>query len=113
MLRIILCFLFILFPITGCSQKQENSVQNSESSYTELTLPQIPKLTESFKPTNKDIQTALQNAGFYKYKIDGDIGPLTEQAIREFQKENNLPVDGEIGPKTWSVLKKYLYQSEE
>jgi len=46
-------------------------------------------------------------------KIDGDIGPMSKQAIREFQAENNLVVDGEVGPKTWAVLKEFLKQPKE
>ena len=108
-----LSFLLIFLPLIGCSQRQENPKQESESTSVELTLPQIPKLPRVYKPTNKDIQIALQNAGYYKGKIDGDIGPMSEQAIREFQVENNLAVDGKVGPKTWAVLKEYLHQPEE
>ena len=107
MLRTILCFLFILSSFIGCSQKQESIEQEPESSPVELTLPQIPRLSGPYKPTNRDIQVALRNAGFYKGQIDGDIGPLTKEAIREFQAENNLVVDGEIGLKTWKVLKEF------
>ena len=106
--RIILCFLLMLLLSMGCSKEQESIKLESESSSVEFTLPQIPKLSASYKPANKDIQIALKNAGFYKGKIDGDIGPLTRKAIREFQLKNNLTVDGELGPKTWVVLKKYL-----
>ena len=112
MLRIILCILFILPFFIGCSQKQE-SIEKEAESPSEMTLPQIPKLPASYKPTNKDIQVALRNAGFYKGEIDGDIGPMSEKAIREFQEANNLVVDGKIGPKTWAVLKKYLSKSKE
>ena len=109
----ILCFLLAVFCFIGCSRKQESPPRESETSPTELTLPQIPKLNLSYKPTNSNIQTALKNAGFYKGEIDGDVGPLTKQAIREFQAENNLVIDGIVGPKTWEVLAKYLPQSAE
>jgi peptidoglycan hydrolase-like protein with peptidoglycan-binding domain len=109
---IIICSLFVIFLCTGCGRKQEDIEQPPESSV-ELTLPQIPKLPASYKPTNKEIQIALQNAGFYKGKIDGDIGPMSEAAIRDFQAQNNLVVDGRVGPKTWAVLKEYLDQAEE
>ena len=108
MLRVILCFLLILSFFIGCRQKPERSQQEEEFSSPELTLPQIPKLAGPFKPANKEIQIALRNAGFYKGKIDGDIGTMSRKAIQEFQAENNLAVDGRVGPKTWSVLKKYL-----
>jgi len=105
--QIIIYSLLLICLCTGCGRKQEDIEQPPEPSV-ELTLPQIPKLPASYKPTSKEIQIALQNAGFYKGKIDGDIGPMSEAAIREFQAQNNLVVDGRIGPKTWAVLKKYL-----
>lgn len=51
------------------------------------------------------IQTALKNLGLYAGVIDGKIGPKTKEAIREFQRQNQLVVDGKVGPKTWAVLK--------
>jgi len=105
--QIIACFLLLVCLSIGCSRKQEDAGKQSESSV-ELTLPQMPKLLASYKPTNKQIQVALQNAGYYQGKIDGDIGPMSQQAIREFQAENNLAVDGKVGPKTWALLEKYL-----
>jgi len=56
----------------------------------------------------KEIQTALRNAGFYGGSIDGKIGPKTKKAIEDFQKANGLVVDGKVGPKTWGELEKYL-----
>lgn len=62
----------------------------------------------SEKPSGKDIQTALKNAGYYAGDIDGKIGPKTKKAIEEFQKVNNLKVDGKVGPKTWALLSIHL-----
>lgn len=61
------------------------------------------------RPSSKQIQTALKNAGCYEGVIDGKIGKQTRQAIKKFQKDNNLDVDGKAGKKTWSLLGKYLY----
>jgi len=36
--------------------------------------------------------------------IDGIFGTNTENAVKEFQTENNLTVDGVVGPKTWTAL---------
>lgn len=59
----------------------------------------------------QEIQAALKNAGFYSGKIDGKIGPMTKQAIIEFQKANKLKADGKVGPRTWEVLSRHLGES--
>lgn len=38
--------------------------------------------------------------------VDGIFGPLTEEAVMDFQKENKLTPDGIVGPKTWEALLK-------
>ena len=55
----------------------------------------------------KKLQTALHELGYDLGKpgIDGIIGPITEKAIKEFQKEAGLVVDGIAGPKTLAALK--------
>lgn len=42
---------------------------------------------------------ALGSAG-----IDGDYGPATEAAVRNYQQTNGLDADGEIGAETWSKI---------
>ena len=75
-------------------------------------LAQAPQSYDSsYKPSSKEVQTALKNAGLYMGEIDGKIGPKTERAIEYFQAQNNLIVDGKVGPKTWSKLHAYLSQS--
>jgi murein DD-endopeptidase MepM/ murein hydrolase activator NlpD len=39
-----------------------------------------------------------------KVKPDGIFGPITERAVRAYQKRHGLQVDGIVGPKTWSVM---------
>lgn len=60
------------------------------------------------RPNAKQIQVCLKNAGYYSGAIDGKIGRQTREAIREFQKANNLKVDGKVGKKTWKLLSKHL-----
>jgi peptidoglycan hydrolase-like protein with peptidoglycan-binding domain len=44
------------------------------------------------------VQTELQARGYYRYKVDGIVGPITRAAIRAFQSDAGLPVDGELDP---------------
>lgn len=36
--------------------------------------------------------------------VDGFFGPVTEDAVKEFQKSHGLSPDGVVGSKTWSAL---------
>lgn len=41
---------------------------------------------------------------FLKLTADGDFGPKTEAAVKEWQKSHGLTVDGIVGPKTWAAM---------
>lgn len=51
-------------------------------------------------------QQLLQQAGYepQDHKIDGKFGPMTKEAVRDFQGAHGLTVDGVIGPQTWAAL---------
>ena len=46
------------------------------------------------------LQQALTVAGFYTGRVDGDFGPMTEQAVMQYQRTKGLDVDGVVGPDT-------------
>ncbi|MFI6551138.1 peptidoglycan-binding protein [Streptomyces prunicolor] len=56
-------------------------------------------------PDVAEAQCLLRRAGFSPGGIDGIFGPLTEHAVKEFQKRAGLVVDGMVGPHTWKVLR--------
>lgn len=51
------------------------------------------------------VQSMLVLKG-YVIAVDGDFGPNTEAAIKDFQNKNHLKPDGIIGPLTWDALLK-------
>lgn len=76
-------------------------------STTEAKLEPLPP-AGPYKPSVKEIQSALRNSGYYTGSVDGKLGPKSKKAIEEFQSANGLKADGKVGPKTWESLSKYL-----
>lgn len=56
----------------------------------------------------RKVQKALKNAGLDPGPIDGKMGRLTTEAIRAFQRDNNLPETGRANEATQVLLWKYL-----
>ncbi|MCM8782245.1 MAG: peptidoglycan-binding protein [Candidatus Omnitrophica bacterium] len=130
------CVIFLVSIVAiGCSKKKEEvtgiSVLDIEGEDKDLviqtiTSPEEPQAAAGLQPIpqpqpieviplasdemerNRQIQTALKNAGLYFGEIDGKIGILTRKAIEDFQKMKGLKVDGKVGPITWGELQKYL-----
>lgn len=44
--------------------------------------------------------------------VDGIFGPITEEAVKAFQKSKGLVVDGIVGPKTWAQLGVVIAQTK-
>jgi uncharacterized protein (TIGR02594 family) len=57
--------------------------------------PDVQRLQESL---NKLVPPAL------KLKVDGELGPLTDAAIRWYQATVGIGIDGVVGPITWNAL---------
>lgn len=54
----------------------------------------------------KDLQTKLNKAKTKpELKVDGIFGPLTDKAVRVYQKKNGLKVDGKVGEYTLATIK--------
>lgn len=56
----------------------------------------------------KELQGLLQEAGFEIGAVDGVPGPLTQAAVLDFQKQNNLVADGYATPAVLSQIRKIL-----
>jgi len=51
----------------------------------------------------KSVQEALANAGF-GVSVDGVFGPISDAAVKLFQKQKGLTIDGVVGPATRAAL---------
>lgn len=80
--------LSVLIFFIGIAIKSYNNTQNT-----------LSKFGSSGNEVIK-IQTKLKNWGYYSGDIDGIYGSRTKEAVKKFQKNNNLTADGIAGTKT-------------
>ncbi|MEO0769625.1 MAG: peptidoglycan-binding protein [Cyanobacteria bacterium J06649_4] len=71
-------------------------------------LQRVLSLGSKTGPLN-EVQQIIGSRGYYFGVIDGDFGPMTEQAVKDYQQapyaQSPLsPVDGIVGPQTWEAL---------
>jgi murein L,D-transpeptidase YcbB/YkuD len=135
-LSLIILFIFFI-SLTGCaslrkkdltSQELRNQTQaleaelqkkNEEIALLKERLKEKEEISKSSfpeakrRPSVKQIQLALRNAGYNPGPIDGKMGKQTRQAIKAFQKANGLTPDGKVGRKTWELLRQYLYKKDK
>jgi len=112
----IILALVVSVYLFGYAKEKQPTTTTLEGA-TKILQPRMDNIPSDFKSPPplevkdarvQDIQTALKNTGHYKGPIDGKNGPLTKEAVKDFQKANGLKVDGKVGRKTWGVLSPYL-----
>ena len=59
-------------------------------------LSVAPAVAQERADTVRSTQQMLKDKGFYKGEVDGVIGPKTREALRNYQRENNLTVSGRM-----------------
>jgi len=91
----------------------ENASAGASTEVAEPAMAPASAADVTGKPTPKEIQQALKNAGLYDGKVDGHVGPKTKKAVEAFQSQNGLKADGKVGRKTWRALSVYLNKSTE
>jgi hypothetical protein len=52
----------------------------------------------------KSVQLALRRLGYATGALDGIYGPVTTQAVRQFQRDNYLPVTGSVDDTTLQAI---------
>ena len=90
-------------PVVAYAQPYNKAHQILASEFT-VRMPSF-KRGDSISESNvMALQYLLRNRGFYKAKVDGKFGFVTERAVRDFQRVKGLKVDGIVGPQTWTPL---------
>lgn len=67
-----------------------------------VSLPMIRRGSEGLHV--KSLQAELNVKASQGLAVDGDFGPATDTATKNFQRFFGLTVDGIAGPKTWGLL---------
>ncbi len=92
---ILLALALILSALVAVGCSSSSSSDESESSSSTEAQP---------SDTVKELQKELKELGYYEGSIDGLYGSETEQAVKDFQKDEGLTVDGKYGPATHKAL---------
>ncbi len=51
-----------------------------------------------------NVQSELQRLGYFSYSVDGVLGPLTQEALRRYQRDQGLPITGAVDADTVGSL---------
>ena len=107
---VILFFISILLIGGIAVNSQANSTTKASNSFIKVNNELLPVLKYNDNSTHvKYLQAILLFNGYYlgNYEvrgIDGVFGSKTLEAVKSFQKDNDLKVDGIVGINTWSKL---------
>ncbi len=117
-----LAFTIVLaFALAACSSGGGDTTTSTSTTFpTETTtatttLPSTTVATTSSTTTTTSpyggatlltaiIQQELRILGYFDGEPDGILGPVTEEALKEFQTEAGITVDGQYGPETYVAL---------
>jgi peptidoglycan hydrolase-like protein with peptidoglycan-binding domain len=72
-------------------------VSKSSSRRTVATAPRRPAQQQPTSDRYREIQQSLVERGYFAGPADGTWGPDSVEALKRFQREQNLPDDGKIG----------------
>ena len=67
-------------------------------------LPSLSGRSAAFKTIVMHVQVALMGRGLFEGTIDGNVGPATRAALRQFQQSSGLSVTGTITTETLDAL---------
>ena len=107
-------------PNTGAAAQAAEDAEAAAAASVAAAMAELPTdvvLQEgSSGPNVRILQSKLEQVGYGSYLgaagIDGIFGPLTRDAVEQFQTTNNIAIDGIVGPETWTALQVALLDDE-
>lgn len=106
----ILAALFISSPASAGDEGLKYTRYDDTGAYQSTERDFDYRAANLSKADIKDIQTALNEAGYTPGPVDGVVGPLTRKGVKEFQKHRDLPVTGKIDGATLRKLKVHSWR---
>jgi hypothetical protein len=83
----------------------ENGISLGQIASGQATLAQMSRNDHGSDAAEFNVQSRLADLGYYPSEyIDGWFGPVTEQAVRDFQAANGLEVTGEVDAATLEAM---------
>ena len=64
----------------------------------------LPTIRQGSSGSVVRVLQQLLNFKGLSLKVDGEFGPGTQEAVKDFQRINNLPGDGIVDAQTWHHL---------
>jgi His-Xaa-Ser repeat protein HxsA len=80
------------------------SIFGDQQTQAAANLKPLPGRSALFKKVVMRLQVALMGRGLFDGPIDGNVGPKTRAALRQFQQSQGLQVTGTITPATLDAL---------
>lgn len=93
---------YLDLPDSPTGQRYRGLVTTSSAGAVEQRIQDL--YGASFVLSTADVQAALHEMHLYNGAIDGDVGPLTRQAISSFQRAWALPESGDATPATQRTI---------
>ena len=118
----------LALALAACSSGGEDTTTSTSTTFpTETTTATttVPSTTTTSSTTTTTspyggatlltsiIQQELRILGYFQGEHDGILGPVTEEALKEFQTDAGITVDGQDGPETYRALADALEADEE
>lgn len=92
-------------PSKPSTPKPTTPPSSGTSDWTQELIMSLPTLRRGADGAPvKRLQGLLHAAGERDSRIDGDFGPGTERAVKDFQRAKEIGVDGIVGRQTWTKL---------